>query len=63
MGQIEKIVLFTIEKQGLLAGRLQRLWEQRKVAQEMYGDDEDMELALCVEQFDMTIPHLMEDYR
>jgi hypothetical protein len=61
--QIEKIVLFTIEKQGLLAGRLQRLWERRKVAQEMYGDDEDMESALCVEHFDMTIPHLMEDYR
>jgi SPX domain protein involved in polyphosphate accumulation len=63
MVQIEKIVLFTIEKQGLLAGRLQRLWERRKVAQEMYGDDEDMESALCVEHFDMTIPHLMEDYR
>ncbi|CAK9219541.1 unnamed protein product [Sphagnum troendelagicum] len=61
--QIEKIVLFTIEKQGLLAGRLKRLWERRKVAQEMYEDDEDMESALCVEHFDIAIPHLMEDYR
>lgn len=42
--QIEKIVLFLIERQGLLAERLQRLRKQREVAaQECYNE----ELGLC----------------
>ncbi|XP_024368342.1 SPX domain-containing membrane protein OsI_21475 [Physcomitrium patens] len=38
--QVEKIVLFLIERQGLLAERLQRLRKQREMANQDYYDDE-----------------------
>jgi SPX domain protein involved in polyphosphate accumulation len=63
--QIEKIVLFMIEKQGLLAGRLQKLRERRHNIQEggSYTDN-DAELAVSEppEEFD-TVQRLMSDYR
>ncbi len=63
--QIEKIVLFMIEKQGLLAGRLQKLRERRHNIQDggSYTDN-DTELAVSEppEEFD-TVQRLMSDYR
>jgi hypothetical protein len=64
--QIEKIVLFMIERQGLLAGRLQRLRERREAtAQDLTHEDEDIESSSLYEYHDtMTITsRLMEDYR
>jgi SPX domain protein involved in polyphosphate accumulation len=64
--QIEKIVLFMIERQGLLAGRLQRLRERREAtAQDLTHEDEDIESSSLCEYHDtMTITsRLMEDYR
>ncbi|KAH8940061.1 hypothetical protein BDL97_15G068500 [Sphagnum fallax] len=62
--QIEKMVLFLIEKQGLLAGRLQSLRERRQIFQEgeSYADDTEQAVTESSEEFD-TIPHLMSDYR
>jgi hypothetical protein len=64
--QIEKIVLFMIERQGLLAGRLQRLRERREaIAQDLMHEDEDIESSSLCEHHD-TMPitsRLMEDYR
>jgi hypothetical protein len=63
--QIEKIVLFMIEKQGLLAGRLQKLRERRHIIQEggSYTDN-DAELAVSEppDEFD-TVARLMSEYR
>ncbi|CAK9261087.1 unnamed protein product [Sphagnum jensenii] len=64
--QIEKIVLFMIERQGLLAGRLQRLRERREaIAQDLMHEDEDIESSsLCEHHDTMSITsRLMEDYR
>jgi SPX domain protein involved in polyphosphate accumulation len=64
--QIEKIVLFMIERQGLLAGRLQRLRERREaIAEDLMHEDEDIESSSLCEHHD-TMPitsRLMEDYR
>jgi hypothetical protein len=62
--QIEKMVLFLIEKQGLLAGQLQRLRERRQIFQEgeSYAEDTEQAVTESSEEFD-TIPHLMSDYR
>jgi GTP cyclohydrolase I len=63
--QIEKIVLFMIERQGLLAGRLQRLRERREAtAQDLMHEDEDIESSsLCEHDTIPIISRLMEDYR
>lgn len=64
--QIEKIVLFMIERQGLLAGRLQRLRERREAtAQDLMDEDEDIETSSLCEHHDTMpiISRLMEDYR
>jgi hypothetical protein len=63
--QIEKIVLFMIEKQGLLAGRLQKLRERRHIIQDGGSNtDNDTELAVSEtpEEFD-TVQRLMSEYR
>ncbi len=62
--QIEKMVLFLIEKQGLLAARLQSLRERRQIFQEgeSYADDIEQAVTESSEEFN-TIPHLMSDYR
>jgi hypothetical protein len=60
--QIEKIVLFLIERQGLLAERLQRLRKQREVATQVYyeGDygDEQPSFSPAIVPW-----HMMDDYR
>jgi hypothetical protein len=63
--QIEKIVLFMIEKQGLLAGRLQKLRERRHIIQdgESYTDnDTEQAVSEPPEEFD-TVQRLMSEYR
>jgi hypothetical protein len=55
-----------IERQGLLAGRLQRLRERREaIAEDLMHEDEDIESSSLCEHHD-TMPitsRLMEDYR
>jgi len=61
--QIEKIVLFLIERQGLLAERLQRLRKQRETAAHVYyeaddsGDDQPSYSPAIVPW------HMMDEYR
>ncbi len=52
-----------IEKQGLLAGRLQKLRERRHIIQEGESHtDNDTERAEPPEEFD-TVQRLMSEYR
>ncbi|KAG0605422.1 hypothetical protein M758_9G057600 [Ceratodon purpureus] len=62
--QVEKIVLFLIERQGLLAERLQRLRKQREVASQDY--DETVEAGLGALTYDAPaiVPWtMMDEYR
>lgn len=61
--QIEKIVLFLIERQGLLAERLQRLRKLRESANQVYYEAEDFEDEQITNSPSIAPWHMMEEYR
>lgn len=62
--QIEKIVLFLIERQGLLAERLQRLRKQREVASQDHEETVESGLGAITYDGPAVVPwHMMDEYR
>ena len=62
--QVEKIVLFLIERQGLLAERLQRLRKQREVSTQDYGEAAESGLGALTYDGPSIVPwQLMDEYR
>lgn len=61
--QIEKIVLFLIERQGLLAERLQRLRKQRELSTQVYYEADDSGDERPSYSPAIVPYHLMDEYR